>query len=69
MKNIKSMLHRTVIFPVVLCGCGAWSLTFREKHRLRVFKNKVPRKISGPKRDGVRGKDYMTRSFMICTSS
>jgi hypothetical protein len=32
-----------------------WSLTLREEHRLRVFENRVPRKIFGPKRDEVPG--------------
>jgi hypothetical protein len=39
--------------PVVLYGCETWSLTLREKHRLRVFKNRVLRGIFGPKRDEV----------------
>jgi hypothetical protein len=34
--------------------------------RLRVFKNRVLRKIFGPKRDEVTGEDYITRSFMLC---
>jgi hypothetical protein len=37
--------------PVVPYGCETWSLTFREEHRLRVFENRVLRKIFGPKRD------------------
>jgi len=41
--------------PVVLYGCETWSLTLREKCRLRVFENKVPRRILGPKRDDVTG--------------
>jgi hypothetical protein len=39
--------------PVVLYGCESWSLTLREKCRLRVFENKVLRRIFGPKRDEV----------------
>jgi hypothetical protein len=35
----------------VLYGCKTWSLTLRKEHRLRVFENKVLRKISGPKRE------------------
>ena len=38
-----------------LYGCGTWSLTLREEHRLRVFENKVLRKIFGAKRDGITG--------------
>jgi len=41
--------------PVVLYGCETWSLTLREEHRLRVFENRVLRKLFGPKRDEVTG--------------
>jgi hypothetical protein len=37
----------------VLYGCETWSLTLREEHRLRVFENRVLRRIFGPKRDEV----------------
>jgi hypothetical protein len=40
---------------VVLSGCKTWSLTLREEHRLRVFQNRVLRRIFGPKRDEVTG--------------
>jgi hypothetical protein len=40
---------------VVLYGCEAYPLTLREEHRLRVFENRVLRRIFGPKRDGVTG--------------
>jgi hypothetical protein len=40
---------------VVLYGCGTWSLTLREEHRLRVFENRVLRRIFGQKRDEVTG--------------
>jgi hypothetical protein len=39
--------------PVVLYGCETWSLTLREEHRLRVFENRVLKKIFGPKGDKV----------------
>jgi len=42
--------------PVVLYGCETWSLTLREERRLRVFGNRVLRKIFEPKRDEVTGK-------------
>jgi hypothetical protein len=48
-------LYKTVILPVVLYGCETWSLTLREEHRLRVFENRVLRRIVGPKRDEVTG--------------
>jgi hypothetical protein len=40
---------------VVLYGCETWSLTVREEHKLRVFENRVLRRIFGPKRDGLTG--------------
>jgi hypothetical protein len=48
-------IYRTIILPVVLYGCETWSLTLREECRLRVFENKVLRRIFGPKRDEVIG--------------
>ena len=35
----------------MLYGCETWSLTLREKSRLRVFENRILRRIFGPKRD------------------
>jgi hypothetical protein len=49
-KNLKIKIYRTIILPVVLYGCETWSLTLRER-RLRVFENRVLRKVFGPKRD------------------
>jgi hypothetical protein len=40
---------------VVLYGCETWYLTIREERRLRVFENRVLRRIFGPKRDVVTG--------------
>jgi hypothetical protein len=48
-------IYRTIILPVVLYGCKPWSLTLREKRRLRMFENRVLRRIFGPKRDEVTG--------------
>jgi hypothetical protein len=41
--------------PVVLYGCETWSLTLREDHGLRVFEDRVLRRIFVPKRDDVTG--------------
>ncbi|KAJ4445442.1 hypothetical protein ANN_07247 [Periplaneta americana] len=54
-KNLKVRIYKTVTLPVVLYGCETWTLTLREEHRLRVFENKVLRKIFGAKRDEVTG--------------
>ena len=52
-KNLKIKIYRNVILPVVLYGFGTRSITLREKRRLRVFENRVLRRIFGPKRDEV----------------
>ena len=52
-KTLKIKIYRTIILPVVLYGCKTWSLTLREESRLRVFENRVLRRIFGPKRDEV----------------
>ena len=49
------ILYRTTILPIVLYGCETWSLTLREEHWLRVFENRVLRRVFGPKRDEVTG--------------
>jgi hypothetical protein len=53
-RDTKSM-YRTITLPVVLYGCETRSLTLREKHRLRVFENRVLLRIFGSKRDEVTG--------------
>jgi hypothetical protein len=53
--NLKINVYKTIILPVVLYGCETLSLTLREEHRLRVFENRVLRRIFGPKRDEVTG--------------
>jgi hypothetical protein len=48
-KNIKVKIYRTKNLPVVLYGCETSSLTVREEHKLRVYENRVLRRIFGPK--------------------
>jgi hypothetical protein len=54
-RNVQVKIYKTIILPVVLYGCETWSLTLREEHRLRMFENRVLRRIFGPKRDEVTG--------------
>jgi hypothetical protein len=54
-KNTNVKIYRTIILPVVLYECETWSLTLREEHRLRMFENRMLRRIFGPKRDKVTG--------------
>jgi len=48
-------IYRFIILPVVLYGCETWSLTLREERSLRVFENRVLRRIFGSERDEVTG--------------
>jgi hypothetical protein len=48
-------IHRTVILPLVQCGCETLSVTPKEERRLKVFENRVLRRVFGPKRDEVTG--------------
>ena len=52
-----------MILPVVLYGCETWSLTLRVEHRLRLFENKVLRKIFGAKKDEITGESYIMLSY------
>jgi len=54
-KNFKIKIYRIIIFPPVLYGCETWSLLLGEKRRLRVFENKVLRRIYVSKREEVTG--------------
>jgi len=54
-KNIKIKIYKTIILTVVLYGCKTWSLIMRKEQRLRVFANRVLRKIFGFKRSEVKG--------------
>jgi hypothetical protein len=54
-KNTNIKIYRTIIFPVVWYGCETWSFIWREKHKLRLFENRVLRKIFGPKGNEVTG--------------
>ena len=54
-KKLKVKTYKTIILPVVLYGCETWSLTLRGEHRLRVFENKVLRKIFVAKKDEITG--------------
>jgi hypothetical protein len=54
-KNVKFKISKTIIFPVVLYWCETRSLALREEYMLRVFENRVLRRIFGPKWDEVVG--------------
>ena len=59
-KTLKIKIYRTIILPIVLYGCETWSLTLRKGRRLRVFENRVVRRVFGPKRDEVTGMEKIT---------
>jgi len=54
-KNLKMMIYRTIVLPIVLYGCETWSLTWREESKLRVFENMALRRMFEPRRDEVTG--------------
>jgi hypothetical protein len=54
-RNVNIKIYKTTILPVGLYGGETWFLILREEHSLRVFENRVLRKIFGPKRDEVAG--------------
>ena len=54
-RKLKLKIYRTVILPVILYGCESWSTTVADEQKLRVFENKILRKIYGPKRDEMTG--------------
>ena len=62
-------IYRIIILPVVTYGCESWSLTLREERKLRVFENRVLRRVFGSKRDEVtgNGENYIMRSLGIFT--
>ena len=64
-KKLKVNTYK-IILPVVLYGCETWSLTLREEHRLRVFENKVLRKIFGLRKTKLQknGESYTVLSYM-----
>jgi len=53
--NLKIKIQRTITLSVVVYAFEAWSLTLRKERRLRVFENRVLRRIFGRKRDEVTG--------------
>jgi hypothetical protein len=64
-RYVKVKIYKTIILPVVLYGCDTWSLTLREGHRLRVFENRVLRRICGPQSDEVTER----RNFQVLTAA
>jgi hypothetical protein len=68
-RNVKVKIYKTIILTVALYGCESWSVTLREEYRLRVFEDRVLRRICGPKRDEVtgNGESCTVGSFIICT--
>ena len=58
-----------MILPVVLYGSDTWSFTLREEHRLRVFENRVLRRILGPKNNEVTGewRKLHNEELVLCT--
>jgi hypothetical protein len=72
-RNVKVKIYKIIMLPVAFYGCETWSLSLREEHRLRMFENRVLRRILGPKRDEVMGEWRKLHSgelhnFYLCPS-
>jgi hypothetical protein len=52
----KDKMYRAIILHIVSHKCENWFLTLKEEHMLVVLKDRVLRKICGPKKEKVRGK-------------
>jgi hypothetical protein len=59
-KSVKINIYRTILLPVVLYGCETWLVTLREECKETVFKNRMLRRIYGPKRDEITGVEKAT---------
>jgi hypothetical protein len=66
-KNIKNKIYTIVTLPAVLYGYEVWSLTVRKERRLRIFENRVLRRIFGPRREGVIGECRRLRNEELYT--
>jgi hypothetical protein len=68
-RTMTKRIYKTATLLLVLYGFETWSLTLREEHRLRVFENRVLRRIFGSKRDEVAGgwRNCVRRRFVVCT--
>jgi hypothetical protein len=65
-KNVEIKIYRAITLPLVLYGCETWSLTLTEECRLRVFENKVLRRIFGSNRDEVTGEWGSLHNKELC---
>ena len=66
--RLEIKIYKTIILPVLLYGCEAWSLVLREESRLRIFENRILRQIFGPKKDvNGAGEGFKMRNFILCT--
>jgi dihydrofolate reductase len=69
--DVTSHFQNSLILHVVLYGRETWSLTTREERKLRVFENRVLRRIFGPERDEVTAewrRLHNKERFMLCTT-
>jgi len=67
-KNLKITIFRTIILPVVLYGCETWSFILREECEVKLFENRVLRRMFCPKRDEVTGKRRKLLLSQYCSA-
>jgi hypothetical protein len=66
--DLKMNMNRNIILIADLCGCETWSVMLREAHRLRVFENRLLKKMFGPKREEVTRNIYVDPWFIYSYS-
>jgi hypothetical protein len=64
-RYVKVEIYKTIILLVVLYGCETWSLTLREEHRLRVFENRVIRRIRWARHVARMGEDRKVYKVLV----
>jgi len=47
-RSSKLKIYKSLIRPIVTCGCEAWTLTNRDEQYLRIFESRILRKFFGP---------------------
>jgi hypothetical protein len=66
--NLKIKIYKTIILLILLYGCTTWPLTLREEYRLRVFENRIMKRIFEIKRDEYgEWRRHQDGNFIICT--
>lgn len=53
------------VLYVAFYECVSWSVSVKEEHRPRVFENRMPRRVFGPKRENVTAEWIKCRMYFV----